>query len=80
MQLSEYLEKHGLSQEAFAGRFKPKLSQGLIHQWLAWLKDPTKGTKIKAERATEIEQVTNGEVSRSELRPDLWPLEKARAA
>lgn len=76
MDLSDYLEKHGLSQEDFAGKFKPKVSQGLIHQWLLWLKTPKKGTRITAERATEIETITGGEVSRSDLRPDLFPFPK----
>jgi len=29
--------------------------------------------RIPAERAVEIEQITNGEIQRGELRPDLWP-------
>lgn len=72
MRLDAYLEKHGLSQEDFAGKFKPKVTQGLVHQWLLWLKNPKKGTRITAERATEIEAITDGEVQRSELRPDIF--------
>lgn len=30
------------------------------------------GTKVPAERAVEIERATEGAVSRSDLRPDLW--------
>lgn len=77
MGLADYLEKHGLSQEDFAAKFKPKVTQGLIHQWLLWLKNPKKGTRITAERAVEIETVTKGAVDRSDLRPDLYARERA---
>jgi DNA-binding transcriptional regulator YdaS (Cro superfamily) len=32
---------------------------------------------VTAERALEIEKATNGAVSRSDLRPDLWPSDEA---
>ena len=35
---------------------------------------------IPAERVIEIERVTAGKVSRHELRPDLYPIAKERAA
>lgn len=70
--LQSYLEKHGLSQEDFAQKFTPRVSQGLVWQWLQWLEDPKKGTRITAERAKEIETITQGQVTRHELRPDLY--------
>lgn len=72
MKLRAYLEKHGLSQEDFAKRFDPPVSQGLVWQWLQWLDDETKGTRITAERAKEIETITGSEVTRHALRPDLY--------
>lgn len=67
-----YLEKHGLSQEDFANKFKPAVTQGLIWQWSEWLKNPDKGTRITAERAKEIEEITGGELKKHELRPDVF--------
>jgi len=29
--------------------------------------------KVPAERAVQLEEVTDGLINRSELRPDLWP-------
>lgn len=70
--IERHLEKHGLSQEEFAKKFKPAVSQGLIWQWIEWLKNPKKGTRITAERAKEIEEITGGEIKRWELRPDVF--------
>jgi DNA-binding transcriptional regulator YdaS (Cro superfamily) len=72
-----YLEKHGISQEKFAETFDPKVTQGLVWQWIQWLKNPKKGTRITAERAIEIEKLTKGEVTRHDLRPDLYQKERA---
>lgn len=36
--------------------------------------------KIDAEDAVALERVTDGTISRSQLRPDLWPPENASAA
>lgn len=77
--LEAYLETHGISQEEFANRFAPKVTQGLVWQWLTWLRNPKKGTRVTAERAVEIESITAGEVKRGDLRPDLYPVEKAAA-
>lgn len=42
-------------------------TQGLVSQW-------ERGeVVITAERAVEIERATGGQVSRNDLRPDLWP-------
>lgn len=70
--LAAYLEKHDLSQEEFAQKFDPPVSQGLIWQWLQWLDNPQKGTRITAERAKEIAGITDGEVPKHELRPDVY--------
>lgn len=75
--LQAYLDKHAISQEAFSQKFAPEISQGLVWQWLQWLKNPAKGTRITAERAKEIESLTDGEVRACDLRPDLF---EAKAA
>lgn len=69
MKLSTYLEKQGLSQEAFAKSIG--VSQGLVWQWLDGR------TRITAERAIEIEKKTGGAITRRDLRPDLYPDERA---
>jgi len=70
MKISAYLEKHKLSQEQFAKLLG--VSQGLVWQWLEGK------TRITAERAKEIEGKTRGEITRHDLRPDLF--DRARAA
>lgn len=77
MKLSAYLAKERLSQAEFARRVGSGVSQGMVWQWLKWLDDPASGTRVTAERAGEIEAATNGEVTRHELRPDLYPAEPA---
>ena len=79
MKLSEFLEQEKLTQEDFGQRVGSGVSQGLIWQWLEWLEDPTRGTRITAERAIEIEAATQGKVNRHELRPDLYPAPAALA-
>jgi DNA-binding transcriptional regulator YdaS (Cro superfamily) len=64
MHIRGYLKKHRMSQAAFAELLE--VSQGLVWQWLEGQ------TKITADRAKQIELKTNGEITRSELRPDLW--------
>lgn len=63
MDLREYVEKNG-GQTAVAARLG--VSQGLVWQWL------NEKTRITAERAQDIEEKTNGEVTRFELRPDIY--------
>lgn len=70
--LEQYLKKHSLSQKQLADRFVPPVSQGLIWQWLAWLDDRPHGTRITAERAIEIERITQSELKREDLRPDVF--------
>lgn len=43
------------------------VSQGLVWQWCE------NRARIPAERCIAIEQATAGVVTRSDLRPDLWP-------
>lgn len=43
------------------------VSQGLVWQWL------NGRTKVTAEKAIEIEKATDGQVTRHDLRPDLYP-------
>jgi DNA-binding transcriptional regulator YdaS (Cro superfamily) len=52
------------SQEALAERLG--VSQAAVSYWL------TQAKAVPAERAVQIEAVTDGAVSRKELRPDLW--------
>jgi DNA-binding transcriptional regulator YdaS (Cro superfamily) len=67
MKLERYLEKRELSQAAFAELFSPKVTQGAVSHWI------TGTARVEAERALEIERITKGEVSRHDMRPDLWP-------
>lgn len=71
MKLKQYLDAHGLSQTEFGKRLN--VTQGAVWQWLKWLDDPKRGTRITAERAADIEGATDGAVTRHELRPDLFP-------
>lgn len=64
MDIRAYLSKHGLSQEEFGKLIG--VSQGLVWQWLEGR------TRITAERAKEIDEKTGGEVSKHELRPDVF--------
>ena len=63
MKLAAYLKKHQLSQQAFAKSVG--VTQAMVWHWL-------NGKHITAERALEIEQATNGEVDRMDLRPELF--------
>ena len=70
MDITTYRKNKGLTQAAFAAALTEsgsKATQGLISQW------ESGDVVIPAERAVEIERATGGEVSRSDLRPDLWP-------
>ena len=65
MNIKAYLKKHEMSQADFAK--KMAVTQGLVWQWL------NGHTKVTAERAVEIERCTAGEITRHDLRPDLFP-------
>lgn len=62
MKLHKYIKT--TTQAEFASRLN--VTQGLISQWIVGK------TRVTAERAIQIEKVTNGIVSRAELRPDLF--------
>lgn len=64
MELADYLEENGLSQEAFAKSVD--VTQGAVSQWL------TGATKISPEIAKKVERVTAGKVRREDLRPDIF--------
>lgn len=69
MDILTYRKEKGLSQAAFAQLLTDSGSpatQGLVSQW-------EKGGTIPAERAVEIEKATGGDVTRGDLRPELWP-------
>ena len=76
MKLSEYLSNRG-AQSEFAKTIG--VSPVLIHQWASELRP------VPLERCVPIEQATNGQVTRKDLRPDdwasIWPelIEKAAA-
>ena len=59
MNLSQYLAT--TTQAAFAGQFG--VTQAAVSQWLK---------KVPAERVMEIERKTFGQVTRYEMRPDLF--------
>jgi len=69
MNLRKYLETSTQTELAE----KLGVSQGLVSQWV-------NGATIPAERAIAIEIATDGDVTRSELRPDLWPAGVSNAA
>jgi len=62
--LAEYLKSEGLSQQAFADQLG--VTQGLVYQWLNMV------LRISAEKAVQIETVTNGKLTRYDCRPDLF--------
>ncbi|MFB0692988.1 transcriptional regulator [Agrobacterium pusense] len=51
---------------------------GCSQQQISWLL--TRAKKISAEHAVCFEQATDGAVTRSDLRPDLFPMQGADAA
>lgn len=65
MKLSEYLTENNLSQAVFGAQLG--VTQGMINQWCNVLL-PT------PVRCVAIEQITNGQVTRKDLRPDDWHL------
>lgn len=62
MNLETYCNEHGQTSLAVA----LGVTQGLVWQWL------NGRTRITAEKAIEIEKATRGQVSRRDLRPDLY--------
>lgn len=56
---------------ALAGRLG--VSYQAVQQW-------ERAGRVPAERALEVERATNGEVTRQQLRPDLYPKDRAASA
>lgn len=78
MNLQEYVASKSQAEVAR----ELNVSPGLVWQWL------NGETRITAERAKQIHEITSGRVSKHELRPDIWgesvgaapPPEPAKAA
>lgn len=69
MNLSEFRKERGLSQAAFATLLTEvgsKATQALISQW------ESGDVTVPAERMAAIEKVTDGAVTRHDLRPDVF--------
>lgn len=64
MQLHQYLKKHRVQQKDFAAVLG--VSPGLVSQWV------TRFTDINPEMANKIEVLTKGQVTRLEMRPDIF--------
>jgi len=62
--LADFLEQECLSQEEFAELIG--VSQSLVSKWMGMR------TKINTERAESIERLTNGKLTRRDLRPDIF--------
>jgi transcriptional regulator with XRE-family HTH domain len=65
MDISAYLEKHGLSQEKFAKQVG--VTQSLVSQWL------NGDTGITIDRVKRIVIETNGEITPHDLMPETFP-------
>lgn len=64
MNLKQYLEATGTSQEEFASHIG--VTQGRVSHWV-------NGERIPGERVLQIETATEGKVTRHEMRSDLYP-------
>jgi DNA-binding transcriptional regulator YdaS (Cro superfamily) len=64
MNLTKYLEIKQISQSDFAKSID--VSPGMLSQWLSGHRP------IAPAKCVSIEQTTNGQVSRKDLRPDDW--------
>ncbi len=69
MDLQSYLDKHGLSQCKFAEMIG--VSQGAVWQWLVGR------SKVSPKHFHKIERKTGGEVTREDVRPDLYQKRQA---
>jgi DNA-binding transcriptional regulator YdaS (Cro superfamily) len=70
MDLKTYLALPENTQEALAAKLNPPATQGAVSQWL-------KAGRVPSERVLQVEAATDGQVTRHEMRPDLYPEEKA---
>lgn len=57
MNLTEYLNRHGISQAEFGALYSPPASQSLVSQWCKGV------TRMTLQRALETVRLTAGEVS-----------------
>lgn len=64
MKLDAYLSKNNISQADFADSIG--VTQGMVYQWI------NKDRPVTPIKCVEIENKTNGQVSRKDLRPDDW--------
>lgn len=71
MKLDKYLNSAGMSQTELARRLN--VTQGMVWQWLNGRR------RVSAEQVLSIERATEGQVSRHDLRPDLYPRDTAAA-
>jgi DNA-binding transcriptional regulator YdaS (Cro superfamily) len=69
MDLKTYLKETGTPQAELARRID--VTPGMVWQWLHGER------RVAAEQVLKIEQATDGNVSRHELRPDLYPRDSA---
>lgn len=72
MDLKTYFEKTDVKQTDLARRIG--VTPGMVWQWVH------SHRQIAAENVLTIEKETGGKVSRHDLRPDLYPRERAHAA
>lgn len=66
MDIRTYLKKEAISQSAFGALIG--VSQGMVWQWI------TGATPVSEKYCVVIEQKTDGQVTRKDLRPDDWHL------
>lgn len=57
MNLRDYLKAEGLTQEAFAKKLSPPVSQGKVNHWLSGSR------RVSLAEALQIEQITGGKVT-----------------
>jgi DNA-binding transcriptional regulator YdaS (Cro superfamily) len=67
--LQKYMQTHQLNQSQFAE--KVGVNQGLVSMWL------NKKVRMTPQWVLQVERVTGGELSRYELRPDIYPRDSA---
>lgn len=56
MELGTYLKQNGVTQAAFASRFEPPVTQGLVSQWLRG------ETRMTLDQALQAARITMGAV------------------
>lgn len=67
--LQKYLKEHNLNQTQFAEMIGA--NQGQVSMWLS------KKIRMTPDWVLKVERVTGGELSRYELRPDVYPRDNA---